>query len=267
MDTVELITTFCGVPTRKALYDFVAAKSSLTFLPSQSDIWHSKTAAGETTIWYSPTANPEACLAHELLHANLKLNGYKQYCVSVCDTPKRAVIAPLLSMLDNELQHHKFYPEFLTLGFAEAEMYHDSDSDVREELRATIAALRSNDQPEEFLRAFITIIAPGGSAPIQERVAWARLLEDKSPARYWRRLQTVREAFSDFAQSYSLDAGPTIIRILRALGGYDPTWIGPSEDGFPNEGYFVETPFEWERPMTDNLPSQVQQTSGRNTGY
>lgn len=39
----------------------------------------------------------------------------------------------------------------------------------------------------------------------------------------------------------TLDAGETIVQILRELG-YDQTWIGVSQD-FPDAGKFVVKPF------------------------
>jgi hypothetical protein len=143
------------------LYDEVATRSPVTLQPSRSTTWHSKTVAGQTTIWYSPTKHRNACLAHELLHAMRKLSGYKQYVVAVCTTEKRRLISGLLEMLDNELQHHKFYPDFLALPFTPSEMYHDSDNEVDSELRKIVAELRSDDPPEDFLRAYVTIIGPG----------------------------------------------------------------------------------------------------------
>jgi hypothetical protein len=256
MHTQELIDDFCQLPSRKMLYDEVATRSPVTLQPSHSTTWHSKTVAGQTTIWYSPTKHPNACLAHELLHARLKLSGYKQYVVSVCATEKSRRISSLLEILDNELQHHKFYPDFIALQFTPGEMYHDSDNAVDRELREIVAELRSDDPPENFLRAYVTIIAPGGAANPSEREQWGQLLQDKCPARYWKRLETIQQIISEYAHGNDLDAGPTLVRILKALGGYDPTWIGPSEDGFPDAGYFVGRHFQWERP---DAPSRAEE--------
>jgi len=151
-------------------------------------------------------------------------------------------------MLDNELQHHKFYPDFLALQFTPAEMYHDSDKATDRELREIVAELRRGDPPEDFLRAYVTVIAPGGAATSSEREQWKQLLRDRCPDRYWKRLDTIQQVISEYARGIDLDAGPTLVRILRALGGYDPTWVGPSEDGFPDAGYFVGNPFHWDRP-------------------
>lgn len=110
--------------------------------------------------------------------------------------------------------------------------------------------------PEEFLRAYIPIIAPGGAETPSERNQWEQLLQDKCPVRYWKRLETIQQVISEYARGSDFDAGPTLVRILKALGGYDPTWVGPSEDGFPNDGYFVGRPFQWERP---DAPSRAEE--------
>ena len=115
MNIEELVAKFRSVPARQELYDNVARRNAITWEASKDGYWHSKTSGGQTTIFYAPTARPEASLAHELLHAKLKLDGYRQYCTSFCVGPKEPFISRVLEILDNELQHHRFYNDFLAL--------------------------------------------------------------------------------------------------------------------------------------------------------
>src|SRR5579872_4802834 len=99
----ELVKQFCKTPARRQLYIDVSHQTEIKFSPSDTTIWRSKTEQGQTTIFYASADYPEACLAHELLHAKLKCQGYKQYCTAICATWKRDLIATLLGILDNEL--------------------------------------------------------------------------------------------------------------------------------------------------------------------
>lgn len=238
----DLVKSFCNVPVRNQLYSEVSSRTKIVLEPSTDTCWGSKTQGSETTIFYAPTRHPEASFAHELLHAKKKLQGYKQYCTAICRTPKRPLIARVLEILDNELPHHKFYAEFLALGFKPAEMYEDSDAEVANQLLEDIAGLKRDDPPELFLNSYVTIIAPGGGETEQERKNLEKVLEEKCPNRYWKKLRTIEAAIREFRDGPSLDAGPTIAQILRSLGDYEPTWVGTS-DRFPDSGFFIGNPF------------------------
>ena len=82
MDTKDLIDGFCGVPARRQLYEYASSQTEITLKPTAGDSWGSTTTDGQTMIYFARANHPEACLAHELLHAKLKCQGYKQYCVA-----------------------------------------------------------------------------------------------------------------------------------------------------------------------------------------
>jgi hypothetical protein len=238
----DLIDSFCSDPLRRRLYEEVRSHTPIVFIPSNDIHWGSKTQNGQTTIYHAAADYPEACLAHELLHAKVKCNGYKQYTVFICGTSKKDTLAYLLETLDNELQHHKFYREFLDLGFEASQLYADSDKDVWTELRSAIAKRSQTDPLEAFLTSYVTIIAPGGVENKSQRREAERRLRKRSPPGQWERIISIGNAITRFGDNTSLDAGPTVAEILKTLGGYEPTWIGWSEQ-FPGSGLFVGKPF------------------------
>jgi hypothetical protein len=240
----KIVSAFCEQPNRKALYDYVATRTAITFERNTASGWGSKTENGNTIIYWSDTAHPEACLCHELLHAKLKIDGYQQYVQTQCRTVESSRILRLLGALDNELPHHAFYPQFATLGFAPEEMYEDNDKDTYRFIKDEIALLKGKDSAiEDYFYLLISTIAPGGCMSDQQRSELLGLLEAKAPRRFWKRLVTIQEVFAAFAASGSLDAGPIIVQVLTALGNYDPTWISTPLGKFPDDGLFVGTPF------------------------
>lgn len=238
----DLIDRFCSVPPRRLLYEEVQRHTSILLAQSDDGFWHSKTKDSATTIYCARTDHPEASLAHELLHAKLKCNGYKQYSVAICTTCKKESIKWVLEILDNELQHHKFYSEFLALGFKPAHMYADSDAEVWKELHRSIVGLKRTDPPESFLYRYVTIIAPGGAGGKNRRKEAGRRLRKRCPPGYWERLCTIGDLFTTFGAGATLDAGQTIVRVLVELEGYDPAWVGWNEK-FPDSGLFIGQPF------------------------
>jgi len=238
----DLINSFCSVPLRRRVYEEVCSHTPIVFIQSNDSFWRSETKNGQTTIYHAAADHPEACLAHELLHAKVKSNGYKQYAVAICRTSKKNSIAHLLEILDNELQHHKFYREFLALGFEPSQMYADSDKDVWTKVRRGVAGICKTDPLDKFLEQYVTIIAPGGVENKKQRREAERRLRKRCLPGHWERLLSIGNAITRFGDNTVLDAGPTIVEILKAVGGYEPTWIGWSEQ-FPGSGLFVGEPF------------------------
>jgi hypothetical protein len=240
----QLVDDFCAVPSRRELYESVASEGRLLFEKNSSDGWLSQTVDGITTIFHAPSNHQQACLGHELLHASLKSQGYKQFTVAVCLTAKEPGIARVLGALDNELQHHKFYESFLKLGFPGTEMYHDDDSQLEGYIRESVEGLEGVHSPiEEYFFLYLTLIAPGGSASDSKRQELLDLLEEASPRKYWKRLVSIGESIRNFGCGSTVDASLTIKSIFEALGGYEPTWVGSDVDAFPESGVFIGPPF------------------------
>ena len=228
---------------RKVLYDEVDAATPLSAKWSKDEHWTSATANGVTIIEVALCESPEAALAHELLHARLKIRGYKQYLTCIDRCPKYGnLTGQLLRMLDNELQHARFFDEFISLGFRPDQMYADSDANWASDLRTRIERLSADTPIEAFLSVYITLIAPGGFGTVEERKALEDRIMQLCPLGFWKRLKAIRRAIADFRDAQSLDAKAPIQRILGELQGYEPVWIG-HEQKFPDSGFFVGQPF------------------------
>jgi hypothetical protein len=240
-----LIQGFKSRADRKKLYDEVDSAAPLAAKRSQDGYWGSISENGQTVIEVVPSKNPEAALAHELLHARLKVRGYKQYCVTVAMVEKRDGLPGILTMLDNELQHNKFFHDFLGLGFTADQMYADSDAEWALYLRQKIELLSPEEPLESFLSVYATLIAPGGFGTAEERKELEEELRKRCASDYWKRLRAIKAAITDFRDSPSLDAQTVIGRILRELGGYESVWIG-TDQNFPASGFFVGEPFTME---------------------
>ena len=225
-----------------ALYKSLSVRGTITFDHNDAGTeWSSATINGATTIIAAPTNHPAAALYHELLHAKLKLDGYRQYLTIVSMSAKRRLLQHVCEPLDNELQHHRMIGEFLAAGFPADQFYNDEDVTAIKESRRALQGLKRDALPEEFLLPFLTVLAPGGVGSVEDRQRLKNLFRANSPRLVWQALSSIEECFAAWSNMATLDAGETIVQILRELG-YDQTWIGVSQD-FPDAGKFVVKPF------------------------
>lgn len=230
------------------LYEAVHARSPVSFTPSDNDLWSSVTDGAGTTIGVAETVRASEALAHELLHAELKLAGHRPYrgdCsshFSCLPEPQRAVLRQLLRALSNELQHHRMLDRFTALGFSPKYFYSDADKNAYKVVRRTVESLKKNAPSEHFLFPFLTVVAKGGQGDEKARVQLRNFIQIKAATATWTALEAIERTIDEWSSSSDLEAGPTIVEILKHLGGYDQTWVGRSMD-FPADGLFVGSNF------------------------
>lgn len=125
----DLVEKALENPKVRALFETLTAQTSVTFREVKQGEWICETVDGRTDIDVGPTKYPVEALAHELLHTELKLAGYRQYTLLGALVPqeRRQLYSQVLSMLDNELQHHRMFHRFGQLGLAGKRFYNDAD--------------------------------------------------------------------------------------------------------------------------------------------
>ncbi|WP_137105587.1 hypothetical protein [Azospirillum argentinense] len=238
-------------PSVDALYIHIDAQTPIKFVESADEVsWSSTTMGGGTTITGAPTKHPDASLAHELLHAKLKINGYRQYGATTAMHHKYRAANIIAQMLDNELQHHRMYSEFLNIGFKAEQFYNDDDIKSYRKVRRELKAMGQTTAREEFLRAFVTVIAPGGAGTEDERIKLRNFLRARCGKNTWDILIGIENEIAGWVAQPSPDSGSVLVNIFRLLGGYDSTWIGWTADSFPANGIFVGQPFTLQQATT-----------------
>ena len=239
----------------EALYREVEAVTPVTvgYNPRQGP-WSSQTADGKTEIIVSLSSRPEASLAHELLHARLKTRGYRQYGLIGTMDPNPELLKYINEALDNELQHHRIFPEFLEMGFTGDQFYHDGDEADFSQLQAEIETTKPDENPGALLLNFLTLISPGGADSENVRSEMRRVFEERCGPDSYAKMQAIEREFNDWRKSPGLDAGKTIAAILKHLGNFERTWIATGQD-FPADGHFVSEPFTLQE-LTDHMSAK-----------
>jgi hypothetical protein len=187
----------------------------------------------ENKIGCADTPNPGAALAHELLHLEMKLRGCRSlyYIVPQGDPGFELTFQ---DCLNNELQHHKMYPEFIALGFQGDEFYGN------EEPRTP-----NTGQPIiDIAIRYFSAIAPGGRLPVEQRTAGENRILQEENGRHQDGLLKIRKAVEDWKSSSHYDIESTVRRIWKAIEKR-PAWFGYLEsDRPPAQGFFAGEVFD-----------------------
>lgn len=233
-----------GVDT---LYQQIDTQTPITFTElTGNDGWSSETTSGVARITGTLTAHPDAAMAHELLHAKLKIGGYKRYCTTTAMNGKCGLGNAIAGILDNELQYYKMFAEFLSMGFQPEQFYHDDDAGSFQDIRKRFQGMKPKQMPEEFFWSFVTVIAPGGVGTDEERKLKA-MCKANCSATTWKILCDIEQEIADWATQPSLDEGGAIVKIFELLDGYDRTWVGWDATGFPTSGHFIGPSFSMQQ--------------------
>jgi hypothetical protein len=238
----DVIKTFRSVASRDRLYAEIEECCPLIFESVHDHAWSSVRSGGQMKILHCQTNQPEAALAHELLHIKLTCDGYRPYISSLALTQKgNRALPKLLAILNNEIQHHRFYTNFLALGFSGLQMYCDSDAESYTRVADAASQLSGEELAEDFLRLYVTLIAPGGAGSSAEKERAFKILQSKAGSK-WNSLRHIKNIIEEYRDATGLDPQTYIRRILQVLGGYEMAWVGFDND-FPRCGFFTTEAF------------------------
>lgn len=231
----------------QSLIKEVSSKVKVKYRKSKHDSWASNMEHGVATIWWKGCAHPSASFAHELLHIKLQLNGYKRIRVSFSNLADPATSSRLMECIDNEIQHHKFYDEFIAIGFKPDQFYGDSDSEIEEFLEKQISECMSSTV--EAAIVFFSLIAPGGSLTDEAKTRIRAKLYALDGGKHIPCFEGIEKAIMEWSSASSGDATEYIKRVILSIKPHDNcTWYGFSKNARPanGDGVFVDQSFSVE---------------------
>ena len=143
------------------LYEMLRVRVKIKLVASNVDSWTSKLSENVAYIGVLKSAYPTACFAHELLHIKLKLDGMDHpYFIDNEDLGETA--KEIVSILYNQLAHHKMFPEFLKMGYSPEQFLYDSDrKDLRRRLRQDVPKLERRYRKQHgTLQSGLAVLMP-----------------------------------------------------------------------------------------------------------
>ncbi|MEI3807565.1 hypothetical protein V6R85_23885 [Agrobacterium sp. CCNWLW32] len=210
----------------------------LQIAPTKAVEWFSQVRDGKAQIGMAETERPLPSFAHEILHVCLSARGYRHVVeIANMDEHKRNVLQAIVTALDNELQHHRMFDEFVAAGFDGGDFYHDGDDASHTDIRKEIDGLSPKDHPTAAFFVYLTLLAPGGGWPEGERENLTHLLESKVSADTWTKLQKIAALIDGWKHQADLDPTKTVAAIIDTLGDLENTFIG--EPGAYPVGAFI----------------------------
>jgi hypothetical protein len=229
-------------PKLRNLAEKLRQRFKIRYVESEKPGWGAVFKGDRLEITYSQSKYPAACLAHELLHADLQLQGYRRLRVSFTGHGEHALFNRLTTALDNELQHHRMFPEFVRTGFPPEQFYDDAETGTRTFVRERLA-----DQSASLLALvpdYLTLLAPGGDLTLADRNQLEVEFMAFGGGRYRVAFEKIRLAFAEWTSAPNLDACPTVRAICQAIyPGPHYIWFGHSPTERPPAGFFVGEPF------------------------
>lgn len=231
-------------PRLQSLLKNLATQVKIKYVRSEDDGWASNLEGTVATIWWCGCKHPSASLAHELLHIQLQLNGYRRIRVSVSNIASPETSKRLMDCIDNEIQHHKIYPVFISMGFTPEQFYRDSDAEVEQFLRQAVGSGFTSVADASIV--FFSLIAPGGRLTDAAKEDIRNQLNAMDGGKYESTLDGILRAISDWTQSQSSDAREYIKQVLLAIHPIkNLTWYGFASSARPpdGDGVFVDLEF------------------------
>lgn len=226
------------------LINGLSQQLKIKYKKSKIDSWGSSMENGVATISYCGCRHPSASLAHELLHIDTQLKGYKRIRIGISSVYQTmSSFRNLLTCLDNELQHHKFYSQFLSLGFKPDQFYMDSDIETEKYLRRELS--KQYSMLTELIPNYFTVIAPGGSIEESVKEELKNDFLNINEGIYKKQLLKIERLVKSWAASKSYDNIQLMKEIMLTIQKENNlTWFGfNSSDQPPNQGIFVDKEF------------------------
>lgn len=209
----ELVNEF-----NQELYKEITGKIEIQLLKSDDICWSAEINNNTGIIRYSKSNHPDAAFAHELLHIKYELNGLKQPLVINNELES---VMDILSFLFNQLCHHKFYEEFINMGFLEEEFLDDydlkkvafnADRDIKAlEKIYSIQGTISGSIP--LLLPYLMLKSPNDNT--QQSKKYIDRLKKIGDSTFYSKIDSI---LSDWKHQQSLDSSKIFARILKACG-------------------------------------------------
>jgi hypothetical protein len=227
----------------KDLFKRVNDVYPVVLVTTNADSWESYIDNGKTVISHCDTKYAEECFVHELLHIDTQIKGYKRLRVGISAFDSTEYFKILMSAIDNELQHHKMFPEFIKMGYEKERFYIDKDMETETYLRSYLTKKTIEFRPT-FLR-YLTLIAPGGCISETSKTELKEHFKSLNNNAFRAYFDHIDKQFADWSSKPSFDAEPLLKEMFLAISGGEFTWFGYGESKeFPNNGFFVDKTFQ-----------------------
>ena len=130
------------------------------------------------------------------------------------------------------------------MGFDPRRFYAEDDMETYHYLRAATERFTAVDVVQPVID-FLALNAPGGNLTVDQKRSLRQRFRYAAAGAHANRLASLDNVIEDWRQAPSLDAEPTVRRIIRLFEQPAVAWVGYGEpEEFPSKGFVVDDPFE-----------------------
>ena len=228
----------------KALFQSIQSEIKIVLKEQAQEGWGALIKKKAGIIYYSKCLYPKEAFVHELLHLKCQLDGFTRPKYALLEnTANEKYLNNLLNALDNELQHHKMYRRYVSLGYDLIRFYNDADSKIT---RKHILNYLDNPDTNYYmiLTQLMTLLSAGSELIFPDK----KELLDRFKNLRGRQLRImvgqVYELIDGWKNNDTLNPRPTIKEIISKIPGEMKVYIGYGNiKEFPKDGDFTNFPF------------------------
>lgn len=236
----------------KPLYDFVNSHYPVKLKQGVGTTWGAniqfRKQKFSSLITWTPTKHPKPSLVHELLHIKNQILGYKRIKLGLALDDhilkgENGYLKIVCEAIDNEFQHHKMYPEYISLGFKPEQFYNDDD--IRAEKQLTDYLQKDNTNFIYLSVQYLTLIAPGGHISENKKQELKEEFKKQNGGSFRTNFEEIDSLTSDYLNDTSYHAEPYVKRFINNLN-CGRIWISYSDkmEFIPSEGFFANAQFD-----------------------
>jgi hypothetical protein len=209
------------------LFERIRTGRTVTFCKSKEPGWACDIKAdGTINIEWNTGDSIEPAFVHEMLHIDLQLNGYQRFIGAQSEHPAIRSIGYALGSLDNELQHHKIYPKFLSMGLRGTEFYGRHSKYIVPITRKLMKEEGTVQNEYQFVGLWAPVCSVGGADQKEDMEELKKELLSKYPqyADFAKHLET---ALRDWRESAEVHPRVVLTSIFSAVPSKHPIGIAP----------------------------------------
>lgn len=235
----------------KTLFEEVSSEYLVQFKKGTGDTWGShiekKKKKNRAIVSWVNTKEPEAAIAHELLHFKTQIKGYKRIRLGLSlDNEilkgENGFLKIICDAIDNEIQHHKMYNEYMSLGLKPEAFF--TDSDIGTEARIKEYLKEENSDFVFLFVQYLTLIAPGGHISKENKELLKKEFRNQANGQFKDKFDQIDKIINMYINDDNYDAEKYIIDLINLLEA-GRIWIGYGDGSeFPKNGFFVGTSFD-----------------------
>jgi hypothetical protein len=238
--------------TNQPLYDFVNSHYPVKLNQGRGTTWGAQIQFRKqkfsSLITWTPTKRPKPALVHELLHIKNQILGHKRLKLGLALDDnilkgQHGYLNVVCDAIDNEFQHQKMYPEYLSLGYKPEHFYCDSDIGTEQHL---IDYLKKNNTNFIHLSVqYLTLIAPGGHISENKKNELKEEFRQQNGGVFRMNFDEIDNLISNYINDASYDAELYVKRFINNLN-CGRVWISYSDkkEFIPSEGFFANSQFD-----------------------